>query len=72
MRKLAKWHSQVFRRLIMYNIFSQKIKRTTGKDVWQEKLRLAEFAADKVRSSFGLKGAYKLVVYNEGPNKSSK
>ena len=56
----------------MENIFSQKIKRTTGKDVWQENLRLAVYAADKVRSTFGPKGAYKLVAYNKGPEQVVK
>jgi archaeal chaperonin len=56
----------------MENIFSQKIKRTTGKDVWKENLRLAVFAGDKVRSTFGPKGAYKLVAYNKGPEQVVK
>ena len=56
----------------MENIFSPKIKRTTGKDVWQENVRLAVFTADKVRSTLGPKGAYKLVVYNKGPEQVVK
>ena len=56
----------------MENIFSQKIKRSTGKDVWRENLRLAVFAADKVRSTLGPKGACKLVVYNKGPEQVIK
>ncbi len=52
--------------LIMEKIFSEKIKRTKGKDVWQENFHLAIFAADKVISTFGPKGAFKL-VYNKGP-----
>jgi len=56
----------------MENIFSQKIKRTAGKDVWQENLRLAVFVADKVRTNFGPNGAYKLVAYNKGPEQVVK
>jgi chaperonin GroEL (HSP60 family) len=56
----------------MESIISKKIKRTTGKDVWRENLRLATFAADKVRSTLGPKGAYKLVAYNRGPEQVVK
>jgi chaperonin GroEL (HSP60 family) len=56
----------------MERIISQKIKRATGKDVWRENLRLAIFAADKVRSTLGPKGAYKLVAYNRGPEQVVK
>ena len=56
----------------MESIISQKIKRTSGKDVWRENVRLAIFAADKVRSTLGPKGAYKLVAYNRGPEQVVK
>jgi archaeal chaperonin len=56
----------------MERIISQKIKRTNGKDVWRENLRLAILAADKVRSTLGPKGAYKLVSYNRGPEQVVK
>jgi chaperonin GroEL (HSP60 family) len=56
----------------MESVISQKIKRTTGKDVWRENLRLAIFAADKVRSTLGPKGFYKLVAYNRGPEQVIK
>ncbi len=56
----------------MEKIISQKYKRTTGKDVWRENLRLAIFAADKVRSTLGPKGAYKLIAYNRGPEQVVK
>jgi chaperonin GroEL (HSP60 family) len=58
--------------LSMESVISQKIKRTKGKDVWRENLRLAVFAADKVRSTLGPKGAYKLVAYNRGPEQVVK
>jgi chaperonin GroEL (HSP60 family) len=56
----------------METVFSQKYKRTTGKDVWRENLRLAIFAADKIRSTLGPKGAYKIVAYNRGPEQIVK
>ncbi len=60
------------RLIIMEKIISKKIKRITGKDVWRENLRIAIFAADKVRSTLGPKGAYKLVTYNRGPEQVVK
>jgi len=56
----------------MENIISPKYKRTSGKDVWRENLRLAIFAADKIRSTLGPKGAYKMVTYNRGPEQVVK
>ena len=56
----------------MESIISQKIKRTTGKDVWRENIRTVIFAADKVKSTLGPKGAYKLVAYNRGPEQVVK
>jgi archaeal chaperonin len=54
------------------NIISSRYKRTTGKEAWRENLRYAIFAADKVRSSLGPKGAYKMVTYNKGPEQIVK
>jgi archaeal chaperonin len=54
------------------SIISKNYKRTTGKDVWKENLRIAVFAADKIRSSLGPSGAYKLVAYNRGPEQVVK
>jgi archaeal chaperonin len=56
----------------MEHIISQHINRTKGKDVWRENLRIAVLAADKVRSTLGLKGAYKMVAYNRGPEQVVK
>ncbi len=58
--------------ITMENIISPKYKRTSGKDVWRENLRLAIFAADKIRSTLGPKGAYKMVTYNRGPEQVVK
>jgi|WetSurMetagenome_2_1015567.scaffolds.fasta_scaffold35356_3 archaeal chaperonin len=54
------------------NIISQKNERTTGKEVWRKNLRYAVFAADKVRTTLGPKGAYKMVTYNRGPEQVVK
>lgn len=56
----------------METVISPKIKRTTGKDAWRENLRLAIFAADKIRSTLGPQGSYKLVSYNRGPERVVK
>ncbi len=60
------------RMITMETIISPKYKRTTGKDVWRENLRLAIFAADKIRSTLGPQGAYKIVSYNRGPEQVVK
>jgi chaperonin GroEL (HSP60 family) len=56
----------------MEKIISPKYSRLTGKDAWRENLRLAVFAADKIRSTLGPKGAYKLITYNRGPEQVVK
>src|SRR6202142_973295 len=53
-------------------IISPKYKRATGKEVWRENLRTTIYAADKIRSNLGPKGAYKLITYNRGPEKVIK
>ena len=53
-------------------VISSRLKRTSGKDVWRENLQCAIFAADKVRSTLGPMGAYKLVSYNRGPEQVIK
>jgi chaperonin GroEL (HSP60 family) len=54
------------------NIISQRNERTTGKEAWRKNLRYAIFAADKVRTTLGPKGAYKMVTYNRGPEQVVK
>lgn len=56
----------------MEKVISSNIKRTTGKEVWREQLHHAVFAADKIRSTLGPKGAYKMVTYNRGPEQVIK
>jgi len=41
--------------------------RLRGKDAWKQNLNLASFAAFKIGSCLGPKGAYKLVTYHRGP-----
>jgi len=40
-----------------------KIHLHNWKDAWRENLRLTIFAADKIRSTFGPQGAYKIVPF---------
>src|SRR5512135_1157626 len=54
------------------SVISRNIERKSGKGVWQENLRVAIYAADKIRSTLGPKGAYKLVAYNRGPEQVVK
>ena len=54
------------------NIISQRNELTTGKEAWRKNLRYAIFAADKVRTTLGPKGAYKMVTYNRGPEQVVK
>jgi chaperonin GroEL (HSP60 family) len=56
----------------MESVISQQIKRTPGEEAWRENMQSAIFAADKVRSTLGPKGAYKLVAYNKGPEQVVK
>ena len=53
-------------------MISPKYKRATGKEVWRENLRTTIYAADKIRSNLGPKGAYKLITYNRGTEKVIK
>ncbi len=43
-----------------------------GKDIWNNTLHLTALAAQKVRSSLGPNGAYKMVTYNRGPERIVK
>ena len=54
------------------SIISKNIDRKTGKEAWSKNLQVAIFAADKIRSSLGPKGAYKMVAYNRGPEQVVK
>ncbi len=56
----------------MEQIISPHYQRLNGKDAWRQNLHSAVYAADKIRSTLGPKGAYKLVTYNKGPEKVIK
>jgi chaperonin GroEL (HSP60 family) len=43
-----------------------------GTDAWRQNLNVAAIAAEKIRSCLGPNGAYKMVVYNRGPEKICK
>jgi chaperonin GroEL (HSP60 family) len=58
--------------ITLESIISKNYKRTTGKDAWRENLHYAIFTANKIRSTLGPRGAYKLVAYNRGPEQVIK
>jgi T-complex protein 1 subunit beta len=43
-----------------------------GTDAWRQNLDATAIAAEKIRSCLGPNGAYKMVVYNRGPEKVCK
>ncbi len=55
-----------------FNVFSNRKTHIKGKDAWRRNLKLTALAADKIRSSLGPNGAYKMVSYNRGPEKVVK
>lgn len=54
------------------HVFSPNYDYVKDKDAWRNNLRLTTLAAEKVRSSLGPNGAYKMVTYNRGPEKIVK
>ncbi len=54
------------------NVFSHSRKNLKGKDAWRNNLRLTALAAERIRSSLGPNGAYKMVTYYRGPEKVVK
>jgi archaeal chaperonin len=53
-------------------VFSSNFDYVKGKDAWRNNLRLTTLAADRVRSSMGPNGSYKMVTYNRGPERVVK
>jgi chaperonin GroEL (HSP60 family) len=53
-------------------VTSKNIEHIRGRDAWRANLRLASLVSDKVSSTFGPEGAYKIVAYNRGPEKVVK
>jgi archaeal chaperonin len=56
----------------MEQIISPHYQRLNGKEAWRQNLHIIIYAADKIRSTLGPKGAYKLVTYNKGPEQVVK
>lgn len=54
------------------SVISKRLQHRSGKEVWRDNLRQAVFAADKIRTTLGPKGAYKIVAYNRGPEQVVK
>jgi archaeal chaperonin len=53
-------------------VFVPTYTRFLGTDAWRQNLNVASIAAEKIRSCLGPNGAYKMVVYNRGPEKIVK
>jgi chaperonin GroEL (HSP60 family) len=53
-------------------MISKQSRFSKGKEVWRNNLTVTTLAADRVRSSLGPNGAYKMVTYNRGPEKIVK
>jgi len=54
------------------DMISKSSRFSKGKDAWRNNLHLTALAAERVRSSLGPNGAYKMVAYNRGPEKIVK
>ena len=54
------------------NVFSTRKDHIKGVEAWRSNLRLTAFAAERISSSLGPNGAYKMVSYNRGPEKIVK
>jgi archaeal chaperonin len=57
---------------ILNNVFSASREHIKGIDAWRNNLRLTALAAERIQSSLGPNGAYKMVTYNRGPEKIVK
>jgi chaperonin GroEL (HSP60 family) len=53
-------------------VISAKYDHFKGVDAWRQTIEFSLAAADRIRSSLGPNGAYKLVTYNKGPEKVCK
>ena len=54
------------------NVLSPNYTYLKGKDAWRNNLQLTAMAAERIRTSLGPNGAYKMVTYNRGPEKVVK
>ena len=54
------------------NVFNPKFQQLKGKESWNKNLQLTTLVAQRLYSSLGPNGAYKMVTYNKGPEKVVK
>ncbi len=54
------------------HVFSPKNTRAKGKEAWRQSLQLAVLVSDRVRTSLGPKGSYKMITYGRGPERVTK
>jgi chaperonin GroEL (HSP60 family) len=54
------------------SVLSSKYDHVKGIEAWRKNLQITALAVDRVRSSLGPNGAYKMVTYNRGPEKIIK
>ena len=54
------------------NVFNPKFQHLKGKDAWNKNLQQVTLVAQRLYSSLGPNGAYKMVTYNKGPEKVVK
>jgi chaperonin GroEL (HSP60 family) len=50
-------------------VFAPVYNHLKGTEAWRQNLNLTAMASEKIRSCLGPNGAYKMVVYNRGPEK---
>jgi chaperonin GroEL (HSP60 family) len=51
---------------------STRFHRVKGDNAWRQNSQVSAFIFDRVKTSFGPKGAYKIITYNKGPEKVVK
>lgn len=54
------------------SVISRNYQSVSGKDAWRDNIRTCIYAGDKIRSTLGPTGAYKMVTYNRGPEQVIK
>ena len=50
-------------------VFAPVYNHLKGTEAWRQNLNLTAMASEKIRSCLGPNGAYKMVIYNKGPEK---
>jgi chaperonin GroEL (HSP60 family) len=53
-------------------VFAPMFTHFQGTEAWRQNIKLTAMAVDKIRSCLGPNGAYKMVVYNRGPERICK